>query len=230
MTQGQLAELLHLSQSQISHIERGERSLSAEELLVLLGHFNVGLDGFSPPTDHLGSLQNALARFGAYHLREDPRVHVVSQHSTPRDTVRSVLLQPSSERLVTALAPVLVVSIEELPLTALQHELSAAGVPHRLPWLVDNLIAAIAERHTAPRRDWALRLNRTSVVLAAFKVPRPPASEHEFMDAFDPSVRSTKSYELLWEEASSISHAWRIATRLQPQDFSDALEQAIESR
>ena len=64
-SQGELAKLLEISQPTLSEIERGEASLSAENLLRILRIFNVGVDHFEAAAERSSPIQNALARHGA---------------------------------------------------------------------------------------------------------------------------------------------------------------------
>lgn len=73
--QSELASRLGLSQNRLSEIERGGGSFSAEQLVVLLQLFNVGISEFvgedwSPDSQP----QNTLARLGASHMRESANV------------------------------------------------------------------------------------------------------------------------------------------------------------
>src|SRR5574339_1271325 len=76
LTQGELATTLGLSQNRLSEVARGRGSFTAEQLLLLLRLFNVPAAELEPtaPLDRHARLQNALARLGASHLREDESV------------------------------------------------------------------------------------------------------------------------------------------------------------
>jgi hypothetical protein len=65
------------------------------------------------------------------------RIDIDGRYTRPAHAVPTGLLEPRSERWVTALAPVVVWSIDELALPPL-HDLVVAGVPARLGWLVEN--------------------------------------------------------------------------------------------
>src|SRR5689334_20800224 len=70
-TQAELSRRLGLSQSRLSEIERGSGSFTAEQFLEVLRLFNVAVTDFLPAKQSPASeLQNALARRGAFHLRE----------------------------------------------------------------------------------------------------------------------------------------------------------------
>src|SRR5580658_327261 len=76
-TQAELAKRLDLSQARLSEIEGGDGSFTAEQFLLLLRLFNVGTNRFAPSGgssaghDHEAQIQNALARLGALHLKEN---------------------------------------------------------------------------------------------------------------------------------------------------------------
>lgn len=75
-TQAHLAAELDISQGRLSDLERGNGSFSAEQLLRILRLFNAPITQFEPApsqTTTTAKLQNALARLGARHLRENPR-------------------------------------------------------------------------------------------------------------------------------------------------------------
>ena len=64
-TQSRLSKLLGITQGHLSQLERGNRELSAKQLLTILKHFNVQLDYFSTGRASADNLiQNALARQG----------------------------------------------------------------------------------------------------------------------------------------------------------------------
>jgi transcriptional regulator with XRE-family HTH domain len=224
LKQRELAERLGLSQARLSELERGQGSFSAEHLLELLRLFNVDISEFELGSSAAASLQNALVRHGARHLRESPESLVGPAHSTPAAAIRSVLLQPSSERFVTALAPVLVWSIDALSLPALQHDLVRAGVPGRLPWLLENILQALAQHPRPDDRQWRLRRARASVVIEGFLTHLHPSEQAGgALDPFEPGIRSKKSQEQVWARASLISRRWRIVSALQVEDFASAL-------
>ena len=76
-TQAELAQRLAMSQPQVSQVERGLASLSAEQLLEALRVFNVTADHFAPSLRATVdvALGNAIARLGASQLRADHEVH-----------------------------------------------------------------------------------------------------------------------------------------------------------
>lgn len=235
-SQAELAHRLGLSQNRLSEIERGAGSFSAEQLLQILRLFNVDIDAFGHAADDGHSdLQNALARYGARHLRHDPDAPLAHRYESPSSAVEAVLLNPNSERLLTALAPVLVWSVNEVALPMVQGDLARAGIPTRLGWLIDNTLRALEglPRDAKGQRVWHQRQLRAHAVLSSFilhvadalldvDASTPP-------DPLDQGIRSTKSLSSVWNDASPISRRWRIASAVQVEDFTDALRAARES-
>jgi HTH-type transcriptional regulator/antitoxin HipB len=232
LSQAELASKLGLSQSRLSEIESGQGSFTAEQLLQLLRLFNVDVSAFGGESDPGSSdLQNALARFGARHLRHRPDAPLAHEYRTPADALRAVLLNPTSERFVTALAPVLVWSVDAIALTKVQSELAQAGVPTRLGWLVDNTREAIPDQLLDDLRPlWNQRLLRAHVILTAFNDRlQHLAGASSAPDPFDQGIRSTKSFERALATASEISKRWNVVSTLVVDDFAEALRAARES-
>jgi transcriptional regulator with XRE-family HTH domain len=233
LPQAELAALLGMSQSRLSEVERGHGSFTAEQFLVLLRLFNVPVSDFDRRTalDRTAQLQNALARLGASHLRETDTVLPSEELHEVRGAIREALIDGTS-RLVTATAPVLVLHIDRAGLTRLDFELRAAGLERRLAWLADNVIEAISLERTPSRdREWAQRYARAEVVLATFldsagRVPNEDAP----LDVLDPQIRSTRTVSEVKARRSPASRRWGIVTRLRPEDFARALEEARAGR
>lgn len=234
-TQSELAERLDLSQARLSELERGGGSFSAEQLLEVLRLFNVSVGVFEDRESPTGwELQNALVRYGATHLQLVPEATVTGRFDTVASAIVEVLLNPSSHRLVTALAPVIVWSIDALSLPAIQFELALAGVPNRLAWTCENTTEALREtRGEARDAEWQRRDRRSLAVLESF-VPHLKPGAHDGAsygpDPFDRGIRSKVTMDRIWEEASPISRRWNIASALTVEDFARALRSAHESR
>lgn len=229
-SQADLAEKLGVSQSRVSDVERGRRSLTAEQFLYVLTLFNATAKQFAPPAITAGGeteLRNTLARLGAAHLQETEWVLPSERVEQVHDLIREVLVDPSS-RHVTALAPVIVRNIDHLNLSKIHARLADIGLGHRLGWLTDNLKEAVrSELWRSPPRDWIARYRRTGVFLDEFlgRVPSTGAASSA-PDILDTGIRSKKTLERVQEANSDISRRWGIVTSLQPQDFVDALEAA----
>ena len=235
MPQAQLAAHLGLSQARLSEIERGDGSFTAEQLVVLLKLFNVAVSYFAPPKhsvepDSLAQahLQNALARLGAVHLREDVEVLPTERLAEVTGVIRETLLE-GAPRQQTALAPVLVSNIKTIPLRRLWASLVPLGLERRLGWVLENTVEAIRiELRGTLRRPVTLRYRRASLVLEMFLSDvRSTALEHDApLDLFDETARSVETRRALEAASSSISKRWRIVTDLQPEDFAEALRSA----
>lgn len=227
-TQAQLARKLGFSQGRLSEIERGGGSFTAEQLIEVLRLFNVSIDTFLGAQDVEDELQNALARLGAAHLREAPGVVPSARVASVRAVIRETLLSPRSPRLLVALSPVVVGNLDALNLDVLHHELATIGYPTRLPWLVENVHAALsligAGRGRLPVAQW----HRARVVLGDFIVrhPLPAPAGVPGLDHLDTSIRTDRSLAAVNATASEISKRWGVVTALQPADFAEALREA----
>ncbi len=227
-TQAELAKRIGLSQARLSEVERGDGSFSAEQLLEVLRLFNVTLDVFTVRAETDDELQNALARLGATHLRTVSDAVPSARFGGVRTVVRETLLSPRDARLVLALAPVVVENLDGLSLDVLHDELAGVGFPARLPWLIENVHAALMLNRAAPGRAAAARWHRARTVLGDFiaRHPTPELSTPPRVDHFDPGVRSERTLAQVVASSSEISRRWGIVSELQPSDFADALRAA----
>ncbi|MBI3297035.1 MAG: helix-turn-helix transcriptional regulator [Elusimicrobia bacterium] len=228
-TQAALADRLGLSQNRLSEIERGQGSFTAEQFLTLLRTFNVQIDTFAPPAQAASELQNALARAGATHLAEARDVLPTERLREALTVIREVLASAQSPRQVTALAPVLVNNIDGLNFAKLYADVHSVGLTGRLGWAVENTVRALAgelAKELPPR--WRIRYSRTKVALeqSLSAVGRPGGGPAAVDDILDPGIASLETLLLIKAERSAISRRWRIATRIQPEEFQQALEAA----
>jgi transcriptional regulator with XRE-family HTH domain len=225
-TQVDLADRLFLSQARLSHIERGEASLTAEQLLEVLKIFNVSITDFDaqPSPDPQQALQNVLARLGARHLRTSEQA-LPSEHLAEVQNAVLETLVLGSPRLLTSLAPVLVNNAEVLYFPKLSMELDSLGLRRRLYWAIENTIEALRLEPKPPNRLEYLReqlaQRRLETVLAFSRGYEQLIQDSP--DLLEPSLRSKKSSDKILEAASSISKRWQIVTSLQPSDFAAAL-------
>jgi transcriptional regulator with XRE-family HTH domain len=229
LTQAQLAQALHVAQGRLSDLERGKASFTAEQFLTILRIFNVPASEFTPASGGVeAELQNALARLGARHLVEAEDLVPSERFREVHAVIREVLVDGSSPRMITALAPVLVEHADALNLAKLALELAPVGLERRLFWLAANAREALRrelkEKPTAAR---ARKLRRADVLLAQL-LDAPAARERKFanIDVLDKTARSEETVRDLTLEGSTISKRWNIATALQADDFYDALRQA----
>lgn len=227
-TQAELAAKLGLSQARLSEIERGGGSFTAEQFLEVLRLFNVNLDAFTAPQRVEDELQNALARLGAFHLREVSGALPSARVAGVRAAVRETLLAPTDARLLLALAPVLLANLAALNLDVLHDELGAVGFPARVPWLVENVHAALLLGGVARGRSAAARWHRSAAVLGdfVFRHPAPTSDSPRRVDHIDDGIRSERALAQVQAAASEISRKWGVVSDLQPADFADALQAA----
>ena len=233
MSQAQLAAQLGLSQGRLSEIERGDGSFTAEQLLVLLQLFNVPVDHFAPPkrdakpgTAAQAQLQNALARLGATHLQEEVALLPTERLTAAADVIRETLIE-GTPRQLTAIAPVLINNLRQIPLRKLWATLLPLGLERRFGWVLENTTrAALIELEGSLRRPIALRYKRAVTVLDTFLSSVRSSLDLERdvpPDLLDETARSAETRRALEAASSSISKRWRIITDLQPEDFAEAL-------
>jgi transcriptional regulator with XRE-family HTH domain len=229
-TQAELASKLGLSQGRLSALERGTGSFTAEQLLQILALFNVAATHFAEgrQQDFEADLQNALVRLGATHLRQASDVLPTERLEDVTALVRETLASQSS-RQIAALAPVLVVNIDQLSLPQLQLRLSEAGLERRLGWLAENTVEAIRrEVPLLPSGPSTQSYRRAELLLGMLRdtlASRIDATG-TLVDLLEPVVASKKTLDELRETSSPVSRRWGILTSLQVDDFVDALRAA----
>lgn len=238
-TQARLARLLDLSQNRLSEIETGQGSFTAEQLLTILTNFNVPLDYFvdNKATEE-DQLQNALARLGAGHLQENPNVLATERIKGVIEAVSETLATGKSPRLITALAPVIVHNANPGILNQIRYKLIELGFIHPYGWVLENTLNAIrSELHENPNRipkDLRVTYKRAERVidnLLRFSrfIPSWFASARigdkilkSFWQFGDESI-GQETFLDVKKTSSKISKKWGIVTRIQPEDFVDAL-------
>lgn len=229
MTQATLSRALGLSQGRFSEIERGRGSFTAEQFLAVLKLFNVPLSHFvsddAPPA---AAVQQALVRLGASHLTESVELSPTHAWDDPAGVIREVLLAPESPRHLAALAPVLVRHVDALPLNRLRAQFLDYGLGNRWAWLLENIRAAMsmARPEVTNRRALALLARADLVLSTHLNHPWTQGSAGSVSaapDLLDADIRSPKTLAEVGQSASPISHRWNIVTRLQPEDFLEAL-------
>ena len=229
LTQTELAKRLFITQNRLSELERGDGSFTAEQFLELLRLFNVMPSDFvQDARQHDLALQNALAHLGAVHLQENELVGASTLREI-HDVVREVLLD-GSPRLVTALAPVIVLHAGLVNLPKLYAELHRLGFERRLIWLVENTLDALttlASESGSDAKRW-LKLKRRAEVPFRMFLELASARGQESAwegppDRLDATIRTMKTLEQVKRSASPSSTRWGIVTSLQPEDFIQAL-------
>lgn len=227
--QAGLAERLELSQPRLSEIERGVRDLSAAQFLRFLQITNSSITRFlaeTPPED--AALQNALVRHGATHLRQLDGFPTGPDGAVP--LVVAVLGGAPSPRHVSALAPVLVRSVDRISLPEAARRLRHDGRAHRLGWLVQSVRNALGSE--PPRSEDRRAFKRADTLLANFQrhgTVQPPPQDQP-IDVLDRDIRSLTTADRVFDEASPTARRWRIATRLRDEDFANALRASGERR
>jgi transcriptional regulator with XRE-family HTH domain len=235
-SQAELAEQLGLTQVHLSRIENGQSSLSAEQFILVLKLFNVSPSDIVPAEPEPAvELHNALVRLGALHLRESDAVIPSGKLDQLPEVLRAALAS-GEPRSVTALAPVLVLHVNEVHLPALRANLANVGLERRFNWLLDNTAHALREELRRPLpRTWSRAYRRALLALEttldlAGPAGAPPAEPSRPADILDAHIRSRTSRDQAWSTASKISRSWGIATSLRPEDFIAALRAAREGR
>jgi len=234
LSQSELAQELGLSQNRLSEIERGGGSFTAEQFLRILRLFNVPLSRFQhvQPSSR-DSLQKVLARLGAPQLVEDPNVLPSERIKDVQDAVRETLLD-GAPRLVVALAPVLVGNARSLNLPQLYRLLYEVGREGRLAWLVDNTVHALDELLTRESKDhvstkaYQEAVTHLRSFLDTISQRTPSKSDHGSDDILE-IARSAQTLRTIEKASTQISRRWGIVSRLQQQDFVQALEAAFGS-
>lgn len=231
-SQSELGRELGLSQARLSEIERGDGSFTAEQLLDVLRLFNVPVDHFAPKSGSAtASLQNALARLGATHLRESTEVLPSERLNEVHEVVREVLVSAESPRLIAALAPVLVGNIERVSLNGLWGDFREIGLERRVGWLVEETLLALRQRGDPPRA-LARQYRRAAVLMSSLlSVWKPALSTRpeQAPDILDANLRSANSIAQVRDRRSASARAWNIVTTLQTNDFVEALRAAHEA-
>jgi transcriptional regulator with XRE-family HTH domain len=231
-TQAELAKELDLSQARLSELERGDGSFTAEQLLDVLRLFNVPIDHFASRPTSLGpSLQNALARLGAPHLRESTEILPSERLTEVHDVLREVLLSAESPRLITALAPVLISNADSVSLNRLWVAFREHGLEGRVGWLVEETFLALQQRGEPPPA-WSRHYRRAaatmSSLLSVWKPARSSLSQAA-PDILDSNLRSAKTIADVQRSASDTARSWNIVTAIRTDDFVEALRAAHEA-
>ena len=225
-TQAELSRRLHLSQSRLSELERGDGSFTAEQFLTLLGLFNATPSDFTDePANNVSEVQNALARWGAPHLQQSPNVLPSARITAVGDAVREAIVASDSPRIITSLAPVLVRNVDRVNLQQLLFELARVGLERRLGWIIDNTLEAVRRETSNAPPQWRRLFGRAQVVLEPFLNLLAAHARRELLvpDALDKGIRSKQTFEHVRDSSSPLSRRWGIVTSIQPDDFVDAL-------
>ena len=238
LSQVELAKVLTVSQPTLSLIESGKGSLTAEQFLYLLQHYNLALDYFfaKKKEDNIeAELQNALARFGAKHLRESILTSLSLRYRDVNELILAVLSSPLSSRHIAALAPVVLRQINTVLFGRLFTQLHELGQERRLFWFFEMLDTAFALRWqdrltTLQKRGYRLAMR---VITEEFELLlRQYQERHPSMEWRDDIlVRGTTSSQSRNDSTTRdvIAKNWRIMTELKANDFYKSLVEADEN-
>lgn len=231
-SQSRLSSLLGISQSRLSRLEKGEGSFTAEQLLVILQTFNVPLSYFHSIRGGESQIQNALARLGASNLQEDPNSLPSEKLEQASDVIREALLSAGSSRNIVSIAPILVLHAKRLDLHQTGSRLRDAGFFNRLGWVIENTSSGIErELQQDVQQTWILKYRKAQFILERFLEFYTPNRDEAPVkeDVLDLDIGSRKTIESVQTSRSEISKKWRIITRIQPDDFAEALKAAREN-
>lgn len=119
-------------------------------------------------------------------------------------------------------------NLNSLSLDIVHDELVGVGFPARVPWLVENIHAALLLNKGGRSRAAARRWHRARTVLGDFiaRHPAPEPSTPARVDHFEPGVRSERTLAQVVASSSEISRRWGVVSELQPADFAGALRAA----
>ena len=233
-TQERLAALLGITQGHLSQLEHGKQSFSADQLLTLLKHFNVQLDYFAPGKASTGSqLQNALAWQGAAHLAESENILPSERLKSATAVIRETLVSADSARQIAAVAPVFVEHAGQINLTRLRNEFSELGLANRFGWAIECTLEAIKlESAQVLPREWRLKYRRAATIIETYIAPfiilspTPNPDQPPPFEVLDPEITSPEALKEVVANLSPIARKWRIATRIEVDDFVRALRGA----
>ncbi|MBP6628768.1 MAG: helix-turn-helix transcriptional regulator [Kofleriaceae bacterium] len=223
-TQAELAQRLAMSQPQVSQVERGLASLSAEQLLEALRVFNVTADHFAPSLRATVdvALGNAIARLGASQLRADHEVLPSARLAQVHEVLRESLVTGEA-RLLVALAPVLANAPRSVNAARLASELHPLGLAPRLFWLLEQIIVALRSEATRAPLAVARRYRVSAQQLERLlRFGAGLVGTNQPIDSLDPAGAPSPSKPL----PDPIGRRWRVASALTSADFATALREA----
>ncbi len=246
LSQAHLARQLGVSQAWLSYVERGEGSLTAEQLLEVLKIFNEVPQAFTlGKRDPEAEFQRALAQQGAEHLFQDPRVLPSALNQDVETTLREVLLDGRNPRQITAIAPVLARNHDQVDLKRLWARFTDYGLQNRLGWALENVADALGQLSGRLASHDARPLRQAETSLRNFLVVRGPVTDgwpgvpeapgagpgwEEALSHLDVLGRKAQSWRTIrntWSSADPVSRRWGVVSNLQLQDFIEALKAGL---
>ena len=238
MSQDYLARLLGVSQGWLSYVEKGEGSLTAEQLLEILKIFNEVPQAFDlAERNPEAEFQRALVQQGADHLFQDPRVLPSNLNQDIEATIREVLLDGRNPRQLTAIAPVLARNYDTIDLKRLWARFVDYRLQNRFGWALENVAEAIDQLVPRLTSHDARPLRRAGIALRNFLAIRAPEDSEESiqerdeilsrLDVLGEKTLSWNTISDLWSSADPASRRWGVVSSLKPRDFYDALKAGL---
>lgn len=228
-TQQEIARLLGLSQSRYSEVENGLGSFTAEQLVLLIRHFNLPLNYFVGNVlidDASSQLQNALSRLGAKELQEDPRILPSEKIAEVNKVLLEAIIYADSARQITALAPVVVNNYDKIDIVALSSSLSVCSRTQRLGWILESTLEALQmelEKGPLRRDDKLLYLRAIPFLKQYIEVILPTVLLEDFLDK---NITTAKTIDELKKSRSDLAKRWKILTRITTDDFAKAIRES----
>lgn len=175
-------------------------------------------------------IQNALARLGARHLKEDSAAVPTERLKEAADAIAEALVAARSPRQITAIAPVIVNQIDNLNLNMLRLKLAEAGFERRLGWVLENTLEAVCNELPALHGEWRPKYRRAELLLRNLLASWRPAAQGEpAEDILDRDILSAETLDQIKGTLPALARKWGIITRIGISDFADALRGARET-
>lgn len=233
LSQQRVAKILGISQPSVSRIEAGKESLSIDQFLALCRLFNTPPGSLLPEEGQASEqVRRSLIRHGAKNLVDDENILPTDRLAAAKDAIKEVLVAAETPREVAALVPVIVVNAGKISFQDLGLELRRLDpkFQRRLGWLLENALAAI-ERELTPTlpNAWRVRyLRARAQIIPELKIirsrwDRPFGERITGEDILDTDLISEQAANQARATQSKISKDWSIVTRLQVEDFCNAL-------
>lgn len=231
-TQKELADLLGITQARYSQIENGNGSFTAEQLVILMQKFNIALDLLvQEKKSGVSHLQNALSRFGAGELYEEPDLLPSERLAEVSRVVIETIVSAESSRQIASLAPVIVKNISYINFNAIRMSLQDIGLSGRLGWLLENCSSAIAQitKGVVSRQNGALygrALVKIDPVVGLIWSHWSALEDNLPEDVLDGAIASQRTLDEVKGSRDPLAKKWKIATRITTDDFVKALKEA----
>jgi transcriptional regulator with XRE-family HTH domain len=232
-TQRRVATALGTSQSRLSVVERGEGSISAEQLLTAMQLFGVPAERFRPAgVTRAGVMARARALLGSPDAVGAPSVE--PRADAAQALLVEVLLAPRQVTHLQVLAPLLVRNLDLIALPRVYERLEQRGRGARLGWLADAVAAAIQALSTPLPGAWDPLARHAEVALYAFSTQLQDARDRSersrllVEDVLETGLCSAVKLEALRRENGVEAKAWGIVTGCGVAGFAKALQ--VEAR